>query len=393
MEDQNTKLRRLLSADKWTGEERQWLQQYLRITDSKDFTELMLQRFNEKLRQFENDDDDETGMLINIHKRMRVRTKGAKVVNLRLSSIAAASVIGLVMIGSLYWLKNNSNKRATIAIVKNEKNNPNKEIAPGTNKAILTLADGSTISLDDALNGNLAQQGNTKIIKFNGKLAYHPSESLANKTVFNKIATPRGGQYQVTLPDGSEVWLNASSSIRFPTTFTGSQRVIELTGEAYFEVAKNAVMPFIVKMPQANVEVLGTHFNIMSYNEESVLKTTLLEGSVKFITGNSSNLLKPGQQSQLAAGGKVKIESGIDVDEVIAWKNGIFHFEHSDIGAVMRQLSRWYDVEVDYSNTPVNELFHADISRKNSLSKVLKALELTGKVHFQLEGKKIIVRP
>ncbi|HEY8916861.1 MAG TPA: FecR domain-containing protein, partial [Chitinophaga sp.] len=254
----------------------------------------------------------------------------------------------------------------------------------------LTLADGSSITLDDAANGTLASQGNTRVIKLNGKLSYNAADN-SQPLGYNTIATPRGGQYQVELPDGSLVWLNAASSLRFPTAFTGKDRRVEIVGEAYFEIAKNAAMPFFVKVKNAEVQVLGTHFNIMAYDEEEIVRTTLLQGSVRFVSGSSNQLLAPGQQSQMERNGQVKIENSVDLSEVMAWKNGIFHFKSEDITTVMRQLSRWYDIDIVYQENEVNDRFNADIPRDTKLTDVLRVLELTGSVKFKTEGRKVIV--
>lgn len=302
---------------------------------------------------------------------------------------ATACVIGLLILGSWILMRNDLNKKNVHA------GSPRKplksDIAPGGDKAVLKLANGSSIVLDDAQNGALAQQGKTKVIKLNGRLSYQAS-SASNEILYNTISTPRGGKYQIELADGSQVWLNAVSSLRFPAAFAGKERKVEVTGEVYFEVAKNPGMPFIVSVNGAEVQVLGTHFNVMAYTEEASLKTTLLEGSVKFVSGNETNMLKPGQQSQLLKSGKVIIEDEVDVGEVLAWKNGLFHFNGTDMGTVMRQLSRWYDVDVVYSKH-VEDRFYAEIPRNTKLSDVLKALQLTGKVHFEIEGRKIMVAP
>lgn len=273
------------------------------------------------------------------------------------------------------------------------------DIQPGSNKAVLTLADGSTIALDGAKNGLLTQQGNTKIVKKEGKLDYNFSKTGASKVMYNTISTPRGGQYQVELPDGSKVWLNAASSLRFPTAFTGNERRVEITGEVYFEVAKDPAKPFKVfitsasgKSEGAEIQVLGTHFDVMAYRDESMLETTLLEGSVKFIKDNDASMLKPGQQLQMTPKGQFKIVSGIDLEKVVAWKNGFFDFEGLNFEAIARKLSRWYNVEVVY-NKKNDDLFYAQIPRNTKLSDVLKALELTGKIKFEIEGSKIIVLP
>ncbi|MGI8637223.1 MAG: FecR family protein [Segetibacter sp.] len=265
------------------------------------------------------------------------------------------------------------------------------DIPPGSDKAILQLADGSTIVLDDANDGALAQQGNSKVIKLNGKLNYNALPG-SNEVVYNSISTPRGGKFQIELPDGTQVWLNATSSLRFPTAFVEKNRRVEITGEAYFEVAKDKSKPFIVSVNGAEVEVLGTHFNVMAYKDEAVVKTTLLEGAIKFVKGTASNTLKPGQQAQVLNSGQVKVVDGVNLDEVVAWKNGLFNFQGEDIGTVIRLLARWYDVDVIY-NERVDDLFYAKIPRSTNLSAVLKLLELTGKVHFEIDGRKITVKP
>ncbi|MDB5087420.1 MAG: FecR family protein, partial [Mucilaginibacter sp.] len=223
-------------------------------------------------------------------------------------------------------------------------------------------------------------------------LAYNADKNDLIGNLYNTVSTPRGGHYQVILPDGSQVWLNAASSIRFPTAFTDKERKVEISGEAYFEVAKNKALPFVVKVNSSEVRVFGTHFNVMAYTDEAAIKTTLLEGSVQFSNGSASCMLKPGEQSELTKSGQVKVISGVDVDNAIAWKNNMFDFENTDIESVMRQLSRWYDVDVVY-NKKVNDRFFAEIPSSSKLSEVLKALELTGKVNFDIQGRKIIINP
>ena len=266
-----------------------------------------------------------------------------------------------------------------------------KDIAPGGNKAILTLADGTQIILDSVANGKLTNQGNTKIIKLDGKLAYS-STGNSSEILYNTITTPNGGQYQLILEDGSKVWLNAASSLRFPSAFVGKQRNIELTGEAYFEIAKNANMPFNVLVNNMNVQVLGTHFNVMAYKDESEIKTTLLEGVVKVTSGGAVGLLKPGKQARLDNSGNIKIADA-DIETEMAWKNGLFLFDYTDIKTIMRQLSRWYDADISFEGNITHKTFTAQISRNTNLSAVLKKLELTGGIHFKIEGKKIMVMP
>ena len=299
------------------------------------------------------------------------------------------------MAGSYLVMTTNWKKDLAKTHYRGKSPNTNKfknDVPPGGNKAVLTLADGTTIMLDDVKNGTLAQQGKTKVSKLDGKLAYNSAKTGVEEILYNTISTPRGGQYQVVLPDGSQVWLNAASSLRFPTSFTGNERRVEITGEAYFEVAKNANLPFVVQVNTSEIKVLGTHFNIMAYNEEELLKTTLLEGSVQFTSGENHATLQPGQQSQLIKNGQVKILDNVNIEEVVAWKNGMFHFEKMDIESLMRQISRWYDIEVVYQNHKSDDKFIADIPRNTNLSDALKALELTGKVQFDVEGKTVIVK-
>lgn len=303
--------------------------------------------------------------------------------------IAAAAVfIGAILsVGYLYFNKQSQKQIAKTETLPGIKN----DIAPGGNKAILTLGDGTRIVLDSAKNGTLTQQGNTKILKSdNGQVTYN-SSSIKGEILYNTISTPRGGQYQIVLADGSKVWLNAASSLRFPTAFSGKERRVEITGEAYFEITRNEAAPFIVSNNGAEVQVLGTHFNVMAYSDEAVLKVTLLEGSVKFINDDISTILKPGQQSQLTKTGQINVLNDVDVGEVMAWKNGFFYFNKADIETVMRQVSRWYNVDVIYHNKKTNDLFHADIPRDTKLSEVLKVLEIAGDVQFKIEGQKVIV--
>ena len=306
---------------------------------------------------------------------------------------AAASLLVLLASGMFYYSVN----RKTIAPIASSGSNEAEQIGPAINKALLKLADGSLVALDDAQDGTLARQGSARIIKQGGRVDYKAAGNAAGGEIFNTVITPRGGQYQVVLPDGTRVWLNAASSIRFPTSFKGSERRVEITGEGYFEVAtvkmnNGRKMPFVVIAGNTEVKVLGTHFNIMAYQEEAVLKTTLIEGAVNVVRGKDSVLLKPGQQSQLAKNGELSVIHDINTDGELAWRNGYFLFENADIGTVMRQLSRWYDVDVIYQDR-VDEHFYAQPSRNARLSDVLEALELTGKVHFTVEGKLIKVAP
>jgi len=288
---------------------------------------------------------------------------------------AAAAVIILIATGAYFLFQNKPQQ--SIAVQK--KQPPVNDIQPGGNRAVLTLADGTRIILDSAHNGDISQQGHTKVIKLNdGRLAYKSHNENNAEPVYNTISTPKGGTYQVILPDGTSVWLNALSSLRFPTFFSGAKRTVEMTGEAYFEVSKNKDMPFTVTANGMDVEVLGTHFNVMAYNDEDVLKTTLLEGSVKVNKNGKTVLLKPSQQAKLTkTNNDLKVSDDVNTAEETAWRNGMFQFNNADIAEVMKQVARWYDVEISYSGTMPSDHFTGKISRNSSLSKVLKILELS----------------
>ncbi|CAL1519336.1 FecR domain-containing protein [Chitinophaga sp. MM2321] len=267
-----------------------------------------------------------------------------------------------------------------------------EEVLPGGNKAVLTLADGSSITLDSAQNGALALQGGAKIIKLaNGQLAYSIANSAKKETLYNTITTPRGGQYRISLPDGSVVWLNAASSLRFPASFTGSKREVELKGEAYFEVARNENMPFHVTVKGIQVAVLGTSFNVNAYDDENTIATTLITGSVKVMKDGDSRMLRPGQQAQLTTQGTLQVADEANVEEVLAWKDGRFQFESAGIEQVMRQIARWYNIEVIYRGPATKEHFSGGISRNVELSKVFKMLEATGAIHLSVENGKVVV--
>lgn len=280
-----------------------------------------------------------------------------------------------------------------------------KDFVPGGNKATLTLADGSRISLTDALNGELAKQAGVSITKTrNGQLVYEIDRQPALRSGLNKgeqllntISTPRGGQYQVALPDGSKVWLNAESSLKYPVDFNTAARRVELTGEAYFEVAKQGIsgqrVPFIVVTAQQEIEVLGTHFNVSSYIDEPVTKTTLLEGSVNVLQRSTRNsrLLKPGEQSRVSISQSAPSLTIPDIEREMAWKNGLFIFKDEPIETIVKDLSRWYDVDISFEGKPANLSYVGMVSRSKNISAVLKILESAGGLHFKIEGRKIII--
>ena len=286
-----------------------------------------------------------------------------------------------------------------VSEVEDQKSVMVNDIVAGENKAILTLGDGSKIILDDAKNGILANQGGNSILKAaEGEVIYSflsevkdpLTENLNAPVIYNTIETPKGGKFQIKLPDGSKVWLNAASSLRFPTVFNGSKRQVELIGEAYFEVSPDKSKIFEVNTRNQVVQVLGTHFNINAYMDEPTVNTTLLEGSVRVsdLRTNISQLLKPGEQSQLSE--QIEVINLKNTNEAVAWKEGYFQFDEADIKTVMRQIERWYDVSVVYEGDLPNYRFGGEIERNLSLLQVLKVLEKT-KVHFRLEGREVIV--
>ena len=337
-----------------------------------------------------------------------------KTVRLLPRIVVAASILLFLSAGLYFFIQ----KRTLEAQFVHNKTN---DIAPGGNKTILTLANGTKIVLNNAGNGILAQQGNNVISKSKtGELVYEQSGRSVTpneaQVTYNSISIPRGGEYQVlTLPDGTRVWMNSASSLRYPTAFTGAERRVELIGEAYFEVAKAYSslpifssslrggspeqikrVPFIVESNGQEVEVLGTHFNINAYTDEPGIKTTLLEGSVRVSyldrgigARNSNIILKPGQQSILQNHSFVVNE--VDTEQAVSWKEGQFMFVDDNIQYIMRIISRWYNVEVVYSGSIPDDSFGGGVSRFKNVSEVLKTLQLTGKVHFKIEDRKITV--
>lgn len=308
----------------------------------------------------------------------------------------AAAVIALFIIGAgsyLFFIKDTKKEIAKVSVPEIK---VTKDMLPGKNGAILTLSNGAQIVLDSSKNGTLAVQGNTNIIRKDGQILYDHQSIATDEVLYNTMTTPKGRQYELVLSDGSKIWLNAASSIRYPTVFTGKERKVEITGEVYFEIAHNAEKPFKVTANGMEVSVLGTHFNINSYGDEATIKTTLLEGSVKIIKNNNSCILVPGQQAQIANNAsenvKIKVLTEVDLDAVLAWKNGYFSFGETDLATMMRQIGRWYDMEIVYAAKIPDRRFGGEISRNTNLLGVLKILE-ESKVYFKIDGNKIIVQP
>jgi len=277
------------------------------------------------------------------------------------------------------------------------------DVSPGSNGAILTLQNGQQMVLDSAHNGTLIAIHGLHIDKHDSSIAYEPASKLTEvngETSYNTLSTPRGRQFQLVLADGTKVWLNAASSIHYPTSFSTKERIVDVTGEVYFEVAKNAARPFIVNIlsegegsQKGRIEVLGTHFNINAYDDEKQVRTTLLEGKVKAsIVNGEFAVLHPGDQAVMDAGTPLTVSHAPDLESVMAWKNGYFKFNRADIKTVMRQIARWYDVEIEYQGAITRDQFGGYIPRDATLSQVLHALEQS-LVHFNIQGKKVIVTP
>lgn len=331
---------------------------------------LLFQKIEDKIDQYESG-----------------QKKGIYKLNFNFKRISVAAAVLLVVASSLLLYKHNGlfqesriNQNLVLA---------DSHIKPGNNKAYLTLANGKRISLTDAANGELAREAGVEISKAaNGQIIYKIFNNAHHTgELINTIETPRGGQYQVLLPDGSRVWLNAASKFSYPVSFKqNKERMVTLNGEAYFEVAKDKEHPFIVKSKGQEVRVLGTHFNINSYADESSLRTTLLEGSVKV----NEAMLKPGQQSVLTGKG-IRIQPA-DIESSVAWKNGDFIFKGEDFKATMRKIARWYDVDIEYGPGLSEDIeLGGWVSRNSKLSEVLSRIELAGNVHFKVEGRRVLV--
>jgi transmembrane sensor len=292
---------------------------------------------------------------------------------------AAAAILILLAAGSTLFLLTRPKEAPAISAAQYK-----NDVAPGHSGAVLHLSNGSTIILDSAQNGTIARQGGVEAIKTNGELRY---TGKTTQVVYNIISTDRGRQWRLTLPDGTKVWLNAASSIHYPITFTGQERIVEITGEAYFEVVHNGKQPFKVIAGGQTIRDIGTAFNINAYTDEPAIKTTLVEGAASV----NGILLRPGQQAAII-NDRVEL-SAANIPQVLAWKNGFFGFDHADIHTVMRQLSRWYDVDVKFEGIPDSAPFQGKIGRDLSLAQVLKILEQVH-VHFRIqEDKRIIILP
>ncbi|MES2063510.1 MAG: FecR family protein [Bacteroidota bacterium] len=307
--------------------------------------------------------------------------------------ITAAVVTFVLLSAGVYVLKSQKNDVQVFVkpIIKKQ------IIVPGTDAAILTLGNGKTIALNASSNGKLAILGNTTITKnADGQISYQVvnnpgSDAIKEPITYNTLTTPLGGQFKITLPDGSNVWLNAASSIKYPSRFEGAERHVELHGEAYFEIFKNKNVPFTVTAENVNIKVLGTHFNIMAYKNEPSINTTLLEGAVLLSAKNSNAVISPGQQAALSRNADNITVRNVNIDDAVAWKNGYFSFKKENLQTVMNKIARWYNVDVEFQGVASNKIMGGTVSRSENIVELLNYLELTGIAKFKVEGRRITV--
>lgn len=340
------------------------------------------------------EDDHRNRILRHIHRGIRDQQR--RRIPRWIPAVAAAVFI-LAGSGALWWgLGRSVNRTSLVTQVAPQPT----LIRPAADKAMLTLGDGSTVDLEAAKDGSMTANGAAQIDRRSARLVYKNGRSADRDgavvappaVVYNMLTTPRGGVYSIVLPDGTKVWLNACSSLRYPTAFHGATREVMLTGEGYFEVSLNAAQPFKVRVGGMTVDVLGTHFDVMAYDDEPAVTTTLLEGSVRLLSGEQRLLLAPGEQSQLTKDDNRFHSVKADVDQVVAWKNGVFQFKSEDIRSVMRKVSRWYDVDVNYEGE-ITEHFTGAVPRDADVMTLLKTMELTNSIHFRVQGKRITVTP
>ncbi len=365
------------------------LEELLAYFFSTENEELLKNNIDKALLQETTSDAELESGTQEVYKQLQVEITKRKSPIIIISFKWAAAAAVIIVLGVSYLFIHQKNQEPQTA------QQQVKDIAPGSNKAILTLSNGKKISLTDAGEGTLAQQNNVTINKAkNGEINYDvPAGNPSSVIRYDTLTIPRGGQYKLTLADGTKVWLNAATAIRYPEVFSNINRSVELMyGEAYFEVVHNAAAPFRVLMKGQAVEDLGTHFNINAYADEPDVTTTLLEGKVNVTKGNQSKIINPGQQAVTQQTSNDIMVSSRDEESAIAWKEGYFHFQAADVQTVMRQLSRWYDVDVKYNGTIPARTISGDIDRNATLSTALKIIGLLN-IHYQVEGKKITITP
>jgi transmembrane sensor len=319
--------------------------------------------------------------------KQRIATSEAKPERNYSSYIKYAAILLITLsVGLGFYLRNRSVETQQAELAASGSQTKINDILPGKDNAKLELADGSVVILPISRKGSSGKIKGTSIDIKNGVIVYNSKSIVSTTTAYNKVSTPKGGKYRVVLADGTTVWLNSESSLRFPTTFNAKQRLVELTGEAYFDVAKNKKKPFRVKVADVTVEALGTHFNIMGYTNEGAIKTTLVEGSIKVSKGTVSKMVVPGQQIEIK--NKMTLIDEVNVYEAIAWKDDLFEFSDTDLSSITRQMERWYDVKIECSPELGQRHLTGTISRNTNISQVLEMLKQTG-INYKLEERRI----
>jgi transmembrane sensor len=363
----------LKELQQWTDASERNKQLYEKLTSS-----IFIRNELNRMRSY----DAEAGT----KKLMRRIAEPATVVNMTRRIVAAAVIALTLLSGVLFYIMRTSETKEVITI------KPFERIKPGGNHALLTLADGSVVVLDSAATGLFARQGNTGILKHkDGQIIYQPGEQLPAIITINSVMTPKGGQYEVILPDGSMVKLNAHSRLDFPTAFSGQTRHVTLWGEAYFEVAKNSAKPFHVSVRGLDVQVTGTQFNINAYGDEAVVKNTLFEGGISVTRDDFRTQLLPGQELQYdTASKKFTLLKDADVEAAAAWRNGLFDLDNADVPALLRQIERWYDIEVVYASGVPAGKFLGQIPRSIQFTELLQVLN-EGGLKTKMQGRKLIV--
>ena len=382
-------LSRLVSGhlkDDLTEKEQQELQQWLTMNqENRTKFERLISEAKLKADYAAYGQNNKIAAWARISKESRYR-KEKKIYTGSIFRMAAASILLFLSLG-IYSLLH---KQAAQPIAQNKLH----EILPGINQATLTLSNGQKITLKNSLRGKLAQQENATInITSGGEITYTQKtaqQAQVTELAYNTLTTKRKEQFPLILADGTKVWLNSSSSITYPVAFNGKERSVSFTGEAYFEVVHNAAKPFRVSFRGQTVEDIGTEFNINAYDDEPVIKTTLINGSVRVIKGSYKAILKPGEAALTGLQGDIQVKDA-NIEETIAWKNGYFRFNNENIQSIMRVLSRWYDIDVQYSGNVTTEGFYCKISRFKNISSVLRILEKTKGVHFKIDGRRVTV--
>lgn len=387
MESEKERLIRLFDAKSLTEDEKIWLLNYLEKDNLSDLRLISLEQYlNDLLRGDVLSSNIARKQLDKIHDKIDFQ-EHRQYSKMWIRRISAAAILLIALSSGIYFF---GQENKSLGVAKKESSN---DIQPGGDKAMLTLGNGTVVVLSNVNKGVLVNEGNIAISKNKeGQVVYHVTKIAETKpglkVEYNTISTPKSGQYEVVLSDGTKVWLNSVSSIRFPTVFAGNQRKVEITGEVYFEVAKDKSKPFRVISAKQTVEVLGTHFNINAYSDEQAVKTTLIEGSVKIFKGVESALLKPGQQAETKK--SIDIIDLPNAEAEVSWKSGTFYFKDSGIETVMRQAARWYDLEVKYEGKIPVKQFNGKVPRNVTISKFLEMLDYAG-INFKIDGRRITI--